>query len=164
MLKWMNKVVFVLFVVFFVVILSGCKNGYLNIEEAFKNEEPPYEFENILDVSDEKGTPQDIEIFDNYLFVASSSKDRIRIYSLDTKELVFEKTMWIAHGSSMQFSNEYYDKKDSFPLLYTGGLKNFSIQVLRIIHDEDNWDIVSVKIIKIGKNKPLCSSNLKDQF
>ena len=66
-------------------------------------------------------TSQDIETFGGYLFVSFSGIEQIKIYSLATHELLDSIEIEMQHGTGMQFSNDFYDENDEFPLLYVGG-------------------------------------------
>ena len=94
-------------------------------------------------------TSQDIECFGDYLFVAFSGTEQIRIYSMTSTELLGYVEVETQHGTGMQFSNEYYDSGDEFPLLYVGGWTGNYINVLRISNDGGTWSATSVRRLLI---------------
>lgn len=94
-------------------------------------------------------TSQDIEYFNGYLFVAFSGTEQIKIYSLEDKTLLASIEISVDHGSGMQFSNEYYDETDDFPLLYVGGWIDNLIQVIRITKSENVWSAEIVRTLYI---------------
>ena len=94
-------------------------------------------------------TSQDIDIFGNYMFVAFSGDDLIRVYSMADQSLVASLEADTQHGSGMQFSNEYYADGDTFPLLYVGGWTSNLINVVRITLSGSTWSATIVRTLKI---------------
>ena len=90
-------------------------------------------------------TSQDIECFGDYLFVAFSDTEQIKVYSLSTKILIASIEIEVQHGTGMQFSNEYYDSNDPFPLLYVGGWISNQSNVIRITNDNDVWGATIIR-------------------
>ena len=98
-----------------------------------------------MSYSGQDATAQDIECFGNYLFVAFSGTEQIRVYSISSKALLASIEIEVQHGTGMQFSNEYYDPADDFPLLYVGGWTTNQINVLRITKTNDTWNATIVR-------------------
>lgn len=94
-------------------------------------------------------TSQDIEIYGDYLFVAFSGQNLIRVYSMTSKALVASLDVDPQHGSGMQFSAEKYADGDPFPLLYVGGWSTNIINVVRITNTEDTWAATIVRQLYI---------------
>ena len=90
-------------------------------------------------------TSQDIECFDDYLFVSFSGTEQIKVYSLSTHSLIASIEVEVQHGTGMQFSNEYYDPNDPFPLLYVGGWASNQTNVIRITNDNDVWGATIIR-------------------
>lgn len=111
-----------------------------------------FDFQRILTMSYDgnKGTSQDIDIFGNYLFVAFSGLNVIRVYSLIDNTLIAEMSVDVQHGTGIQFSSEYYDSNDALPLLYDGGWLSNTINVIRITNDNDIWSASIVKTLVIS--------------
>ena len=74
-------------------------------------------------------------------------------FSLDKSDLIKP------HSNSVMFSNEFFDKKDKFPLLYTNIYNNYSDSenkkygvclVYRLIREQRIFKSVLVQIIEIG--------------
>lgn len=150
---------------------SSLKDSYLETqekvfeieEELFDNKKPysyigekiptgyGFNYEKILRMSySEQGlTSQDIDIIGDYLFVAFSGTEQIRVYSISEKSLLASMEIETEHGSGMQFSNEYYEEGDDFPLLYVGGWIDNLIQVIRITKSENVWSAEIVRTLYI---------------
>lgn len=94
-------------------------------------------------------TSQDIDIYDDYLFVAFSGEEKIRVYSISSKKLLAVLEAETSHGSSIQFSGERYVDDDFFPLLYVGGCISNTINVIRIVFDNECWSAHCVRTIFI---------------
>lgn len=90
-------------------------------------------------------TSQDIETFGGYLFVSFSGIEQIKIYSLATHELLDSIEIEMQHGTGMQFSNDFYDENDEFPLLYVGGWTTNQINVIRILKENESWTASIIK-------------------
>lgn len=98
----------------------------------------------------QKATAQDIEIFENYLFVCfNATPCFLRIYDMETKELIEEFETELYHGSGCQFSDEYYDSSDTFPLLYVGSDTSNRTVVIRITNTDGVWNIETIRTLKI---------------
>lgn len=110
-----------------------------------------FDFQRILtmDYDGNRDTSQDIDIFDDYLFVAFSMLNVIRVYSLIDNALIAEMPVDVQHGAGIQFSSEYYDPNDSLPLLYTGGWVSNTINVIRITNSDNIWSASIVKTLVI---------------
>lgn len=110
---------------------------------------PSYSFEKLFTISYPGGdNSQDIDVFDNYLFMAFTL-NHINVYSLTDYSKVAEISVETNHGSQMQFSNEYYAEGDPFPLLYCGGWTNNIINVIRITNTDDVWSAEIVRKLYI---------------
>ena len=94
-------------------------------------------------------TSQDIECFGDYLFVAFSGDQQIRVYSLSTKQLLAYMPVDTQHGTGMQFSSEYYADGDEFPLLYVGGWTGNIANVVRIVNSNGAWTASVVRSLTI---------------
>jgi hypothetical protein len=94
-------------------------------------------------------TSQDIEIYDDYLFVGFSGTECIKVYSLDDYALLTTLDVSVNHGSHMQFSKDFYDPADEFPLLYVGGWIDNIINVIRITNENDVWSATIIKQLYI---------------
>lgn len=94
-------------------------------------------------------TSQDTEIYGNYYFVACSQTEQIRVYSLETNTLLANMLCDVQHGSGMQFSGEFYESTDEFPLLYVGGYSTNFINVVRITKTSGTWSASVVRTIYI---------------
>lgn len=62
---------------------------------------------------------QDIDIYNEKLFIACNSGS-ILVYDIATKNLLNTISVQAGHANSIQFSDEFYDENDPFPLLYCG--------------------------------------------
>lgn len=112
--------------------MDGTNNYYTG--EKIPNKVNSFKFKNILTMEYENPlTSQDIEYFGNYLFVAFSGDNIIRVYDINTNQLVTSLNVETQHGTAMQFSNDYYNENDEFPLLYVGCWTDNTINVVRII-------------------------------
>lgn len=126
---------------------------YKYIGQSFPSKVNSFDITQLFTMSYQSGaTSQDIEIFDNYLFVSFSGTEQIRVYSMSDYSLVATITAETNHGSGMQFSNEYYDDDDDFPMLYIGGWTNNIINVLRITNTGGTWTATKVKSLYIPTN------------
>lgn len=94
-------------------------------------------------------TSQDIEIFGDYMFVAFSGTEQINVYSLTSRALLAEIPIDTHHGTGMQFSGEYYNEGDTFPLLYIGGWTDQLVAALRITETDGSWTATAVRTITI---------------
>lgn len=94
-------------------------------------------------------TSQDIEIFGDYMFVAFTGTECIQIYSLTSKTAVGVVYVDVSHGSGMQFSGEYYEDGDTFPLLYVGGWTDNKVNVIRITNTDGAWAATIVRTLVI---------------
>lgn len=127
-----------------------------NIKNLYRGEKMPtklygYTSEELLTMQyDSSLTSQDIDIIGNYMFVAFSGDDLIRVYTMDDKSLIASISVDTNHGSSMQFSGEYYDTNDDFPLLYIGGWIDNIIYVVRI---DNNFAATIIRKIKISNEQ-----------
>lgn len=104
--------------------------------------------ERLLTITGSGTTVQDIEILGDYVFAAYGD-DSLKVYSLSTKTLLATLSVAVHHGSSVQFSYEYYNESDDFPLLYSGGWTDNLISVIRITKTGDVWDATVVRTLKI---------------
>ena len=107
-----------------------------------------YDSEKIMTMTYTGMTSQDIDIYGNYLFVSFSVVKQIRVYALDTMELVAELPLENFKGNAMQFSKEFYADGDAFPLLYLGG-EHSKTSVVRIQLVDGVWGADVVKTISI---------------
>lgn len=107
-----------------------------------------YDSEKIMTMTYTGMTSQDIDIYGNYLFVSFSVVKQIRVYALDTMELVAELPLENYKGNAMQFSKEFYADGDAFPLLYLGG-EHSKTSVVRIQLVDGVWGADVVKTISI---------------
>ena len=146
-----------IFLIFFVCSCNNVNDHFFNVTNEANSEEYNLEKENVIIESNvlfnfvnSGGTPQDIEVYDNYLLAAFSNPDRLRLYSLLDNSLIAEKNINISHGSSMQFSNYYYDKSDKFPLLFAGGWEDNLIHIIRICCKNGDYDFFEIYSINIS--------------
>lgn len=111
-----------------------------------------FDFQKLLRINYDgsQETCQDIDIFGNYLFVTFSGSNAIRVYSLIDNNLIAEMSVDVQHGTGIQFSSEYYELNDKFPLLYVGGWLSNTINVIRITNDNDIWSASIVKTMVIS--------------
>lgn len=93
-------------------------------------------------------TSQDAEIYGDYYFVACSKTEQLRVYSLNDNSHLTDISISVHHGAGCQFSNEFYEADDEFPLLYVGGGNNL-ISVIRIVHSGDAWTAEVIRTISI---------------
>lgn len=71
--------------------------------------------------SEEKNSAQGAAVSGELLFQFYNTNPRISIYNLQTKQLVQEIPLTARktfHCNNANFGNEYYDKQDTYPLLY----------------------------------------------
>ena len=94
-------------------------------------------------------TCQDTEIYDNYYFVATSGIEQIKVYNLETNSWIADMPVVTHHGSSMQFSEEFYESTDEFPLLYVGADTTNLINVVRITKTDDVWSASVIRTLSI---------------
>lgn len=104
---------------------------------------------NIFTMSYNNQTSQDIDIFGDYMFVAFSETEQIKVYSLLDYSLLAAMNVETIHGSSIQFSDEYYDANDDYPLLYSGGWSDNRINVIRITESNGTWTANVIRTIYI---------------
>lgn len=94
-------------------------------------------------------TSQDIDVYKNYLIVALNGTEQLHIYNNDSFTKIATLNIELNHGSSIQFSNEFYNKTDTLPLLYSGGWTSNKINVIRIYVENDVWKAEVVKTLYI---------------
>ncbi len=116
---------------------------------------------------------QDGAIFGNYLF-RFGSRGVGRVYKLDAllgdkgkgeetpfiSEIVLDRSDVLApHSNAVFFGNEYYEKGDEFPLLYSNVYNNYKAAddklegvccVYRVTRDGDVFSTTLVQLIEIG--------------
>lgn len=122
---------------------SGMGRTYSYTGERMPTQIHTYDFDWLVTFTG-GGTPQDMETFGNYLFVAYD-EDYIKVYSLTDYSLITTISVETLHGNGIQFSSEYYDESDSFPLLYVGGSNN-RFNVIRIGND---WTVSIIRTLKL---------------
>lgn len=118
-----------------------------------------------------KGCRQDGAISNGYLF-SFNHQGECTVYETTTlrnlkdgeaeifAEFVLEKAdVLVPHSNSVMFGNEYYDKEDEFPLLYTNVYNNYAkadnklkgvCLVYRLQRNEREFTSTLVQIIEIG--------------
>lgn len=85
---------------------------------------------------------QGLAIYDDYLFNCHHSNNVIDVYDLKTYQKVASISLdpvTIIHANNVNFSSQFYDSNDKFPLLYIQhrGYAN-KVNVYRIIVDKEN--------------------------
>ena len=134
---------------------SGLIDGHANqyFGEKIPSLVNSFDFVKVLRMTYTSDSAQDIDIFNGYLFVAFSGSNSIKVYSLEDKKLKATMPVDVQHGTGMQFSNDYYDAGDDFPLLYVGGWNTNIINVVRITKSNDTWSASIIKKLVIPTNE-----------
>lgn len=104
----------------------------INGDVVFNGETPHHDYDNytissLFSISGNK--MQSFSIYDGV--IAQVREDyALYLYGLDTQTKLKEVSMDMGHGNSCQFSNEFYDDNDDFPLFY---IRNSGVWVYRIV-------------------------------
>ena len=129
-------------------IQKGRSNQYFG--EKIPSKVNSFDFSKLFSMSyGSSDSSQDLEIYDDYLFVAFSESDTIKVYSMANYSLLATIPVSIHHGGGIQFSNEFYSNGDPFPLLYVGGWTDNLINILRITNTGGSWSATVTKTLYI---------------
>ena len=101
---------------------------------------------------------QDFDIFNNVLFQLFSD-NYVALVNIETGSVIASYAISSGHGNSCQFSNEFYDPSDNYPLLYCFGYSNNMVYVNRVTDNEATL----IKTYKLNDNGFRFSGGLDSQ-
>jgi hypothetical protein len=112
-----------LFLFVVIILLNSCssdEDANSNVAPTIYIDSSRIEITEVLDLGKKPSILQGLAVYDNMAFQFYSSSV-CKIFNLDSKELISTMNLPEGHYGSVEFSHEYVNPTDNFPLLYVGG-------------------------------------------